>query len=285
MMKRVNIALVQMAMSDKPSANLEKAVTKIVEASRRGAQIVCLPELFSTTYFCANRDRKSFKLAEHIPGDTTKALSKVAKERKVVIIAPIFEKAGNAYYNSAAIIDADGSLLGKYRKMHIPEDPDGYHEKFYFSEGDLGFKVFKTKYAKIGVGICFDQWFPEGARSLSLGGAEIIFYPTAIGWYDDEDRKLAGIELEGWKTIQKGHAIANGVFVAPVNRVGSEGKMKFWGNSFIAGVFGEILAEAGSKNEALVMATCDLGDMAHIRKIWTFFRDRRPDSYKKLTKR
>lgn len=279
----VRVGLVQMACSAEPKANLEKAVSLIKKAATRGAQIVCLQELFRTEYFCKTEDAKNFDLAEAVPGPSTEVLSKVARSEKVVIIASLFEKRSRGvYHNTAAVIDADGKFLGKYRKMHIPDDP-GFYEKFYFVPGDLGFKTFETCYAKIGVLICWDQWFPEAARLSALAGADILFYPTAIGWKRDDPGEAASYH-DSWETVQRGHAIANGVYVAATNRVGHEGDFKYWGGSFIADPFGAILKRAGDHEEILVI-DCDLSKVEKTRREWPFLRDRRIDAYQPITSR
>lgn len=285
------IALVQSSPSDDAEKNLSVAREKIEEAASQGAQIICLPELFKTHYFCKTEDTKIFDLAETIPGPTTKALAPLAKKHKVVIVVPLFEKRGSGvYHNSAAILDADGSLKGTYRKMHIPDDP-GFYEKFYFTPGDLGYPVFETRYGKIGVLICWDQWFPEAARMLTLKGAELIFYPTAIGWHPDEKAKYGKTQLEAWQTVQRGHAVANEIYIAVANRVGFEanpsgkGGIEFWGHSFIAGPQGEMLKEAGDKKEEILMDTVDPKHIEEVRRHWPFLRDRRIESYTDITKR
>ncbi len=283
-MTKVVLGLVQMKCADDPKLNLRNASRKIEEAARNGAQIVCLPELFKSFYFPQSEDTKQFSLAETIPGPTTGELSRIAKAKKVVIIAPIFEKrAAGVYHNSAVVIDANGKIVGKYRKMHIPDDPC-YYEKFYFTPGDLGFQAFATKYAKIGLLICWDQWFPEAARLTALQGAQIIFYPTAIGWHEGEEKKVAEAQRSAWETVQRGHAIANGNFVAAVNRVGREGSLKFWGSSFVSSPFGEILAKADDEEKVLI-AKCDLSEIDRTRQNWPFLRDRRIDAYSGIANR
>jgi N-carbamoylputrescine amidase len=277
---KVRIGLIQMSCGKNTDDNLSKAVRFIRKAAARGAQIVCLEELFRTPYFCQTENAKNFRLAEKVPGPTTQVLSKLARTLKVVVVAALFEKtARGVYHNTTAVIDADGKFLGKYRKMHIPEDP-GFYEKFYFAPGDLGFRVFKTRYAKIGAPICWDQWFPETARLMALEGAEIIFYPTAIGWKPEEPAETRSYH-DAWESVQRGHAIANGVYIAAVNRVGREGKFKFWGGSFVAAPFGEILHRAG-QSEEIVTVDCDLSLIGKTRREWPFFRDRRTDAYKAL---
>jgi N-carbamoylputrescine amidase len=285
--KIVNVGIVQMACTAKPQENLDKAIAKIREAASKGAQIICLQELFLSLYFCDVEDYENFKLAESIPGPSTEILSTLAKELGVVIIASLFEKrAQGIYHNTTAVLDADGSYLGKYRKMHIPDDP-AYYEKFYFTPGDLGYKIFKTKYATIGVLICWDQWYPEGARITSLMGAEILFYPTAIGWATSQDEQTNSEQFNAWQTIQKSHAVANGLYVVSVNRVGFEqqGAMKFWGGSFIANPFGRVLVQASHDKEEVHVLPVDLDKTDSYRTHWPFLRDRRIDSYQPITKR
>lgn len=287
MSKLVKVGTVQMSCTKEPQANLAKAIEKIREAAAKGAQIVCLQELFTSLYFCDVEDYENFKLAESIPGPSTEALSAVARELGVVIIASLFEKRTNGiYHNTTAVLDADGSYLGKYRKMHIPDDP-AYYEKFYFTPGDLGYKVFKTKFATIGVLICWDQWYPEAARITALMGAEILFYPTAIGWATSQDEATNTEQYNAWQTIQRSHAVANGVHVVSVNRVGFEqnGAMKFWGGSFIANPFGSVLYKASHENEEVNVLELDLNKTDRYRTHWPFFRDRRIDSYQPITKR
>ena len=267
--------------------NLNRAIAGIREAASRGAQIICLQELFRSVYFCDTEDYTHFSLAEPIPGPTTKILSKVAAELDCVIIASLFEKrAQGIYHNTTAVLDAGGEYLGKYRKMHIPDDPS-YYEKFYFTPGDLGYKVFKTKYADIGVLICWDQWYPEGARITSLMGAEILFYPTAIGWASSQDDHTNNEQFNAWQTIQRSHAVANGVHVVSVNRVGFEqdGAMKFWGGSFVANPFGRILYQAPFEREEVGVTAIDLKATDVYRTHWPFMRDRRIDSYQPITRR
>ena len=280
----VTVGLIQMSMSKDIRANLEKAVKRIGEAADEGAEIICLPELFRSEYFCHDEDDSNFRLAETIPGETTNALSKAAKENGAVVIAGIFEKrARGVYHNSAVVIDSDGSLVGTYRKMHIPDDPQ-YYEKFYFTPGDLGFKAHSTRYGKIGVLICWDQWYPEAARITSLLGANILFYPTAIGGYPGEHWEAGQIQ-SAWETMQRSHGIANGVFVAAVNRVGTEGKIRFWGSSFISDPFGKVIANASQSKEETLIARCDMKSIDATRHEWPFFRDRRIDAYDGLASR
>ena len=286
-MSKVNVGLVQMGCSSDAKENLNKAILGIREAAAKGANIVCLQELFTSLYFCDVEDYENFKLAEAIPGATTDELSVVAKETGVVIIASLFEKrAQGLYHNTTAVIDADGSYLGKYRKMHIPDDP-AYFEKFYFTPGDLGYKVFETKFAKIGVLICWDQWYPEAARLTSLMGAEILFYPTAIGWATSQDEPTNTEQYNAWQTIQRSHAIANGVHVVSVNRVGFEqdGAMKFWGGSFVSNPFGTLLAKGSHEDEEVIVTEIDLDKTDSYRTHWPFLRDRRIDSYGEIVKR
>jgi N-carbamoylputrescine amidase len=285
--KNVKIGTVQMSCTANPEDNLQKAVEKIREAAAKGAQIICLQELFKSLYFCDVEDYANFDLAETIPGPSTDVLSALAKELRVVIIASLFEKRANGlYHNTTAVLDADGTYLGKYRKMHIPDDP-AYYEKFYFTPGDLGYKVFKTKFATIGVLICWDQWYPEGARITSLMGAEILFYPTAIGWATSQDEPTNTEQFNAWQTIQRSHAVANGVHVVSVNRVGFEqqGAMKFWGGSFIANPFGSVLYQGSHEKEEVNVLEIDLNKTDRYRTHWPFLRDRRIDSYQPITKR
>jgi N-carbamoylputrescine amidase len=285
----VKLGLIQTAGSADPDANLKKMLALVERASERGAQIICTQELFRSQYFCQSEDHKNFKLAEPIPGPSTDAFCKLARKHKVVVIASLFEKrAAGVYHNTAAIIDADGSLLGRYRKMHIPDDPL-YYEKFYFTPGDLGFKAWQTRYGKIGVLICWDQWYPEAARLTALQGAQILFYPTTIGWHPAEKKKYGERQHNSWETIQRSHAIANGCYVAVANRIGHEklaGKgIEFWGQSFVAGTSGEILAKAGVAREEILIVPVDLAAVDDTRTHWPFLRDRRIDAYGGLTKR
>jgi N-carbamoylputrescine amidase len=286
-MSKVRIGLVQMSCTEVKDENLQKAISKIREAATDGAQIVCLQELFTSTYFCDQENYDNFKLAEPVPGPSTEALCKVAKENKIVIIASLFEKRTQGiYHNTTAVIDADGSYIGKYRKMHIPDDP-AYYEKFYFTPGDLGYKVFKTKFANIGVLICWDQWYPEAARITSLMGADILFYPTAIGWATSQDEETNTEQYNAWQTIQRSHAVANGIHVVSVNRVGLEqnGAMKFWGGSFISNPFGTILIQASHDKEQVIVHEIDISKTDSYRTHWPFLRDRRIDSYQPITER
>jgi N-carbamoylputrescine amidase len=285
---KVAIGLIQTSCSADPAANLKKTLAAAQRAAKQGAQIICTQELFRSQYFCQTEDHENFKLAEPVPGPTTKAFQKLAKDNKVVVIASLFEKrASGVYHNTAAIIDADGSLLGLYRKMHIPDDPL-YYEKFYFTPGDLGFRAWQTQHGKIGVLVCWDQWYPEAARLTAMQGAEILFYPTAIGWHPTEKSEHAK-QHSAWETIQRSHAVANGCYVAVPNRVGHEklsgDGIQFWGQSFVAGTSGEILAKAGSEKEETLVIELDLSKVDQTRTHWPFLRDRRIDAYADLTKR
>lgn len=286
---RVTLGLIQQRAGKDPDTNLSATVAAIKQAARDGAQIVCTQELFLTQYFCQAEDHENFKLAEKIPGPTTKALCKLARQKKIVIIASLFEqRAPGLYHNTAVVIDADGSLLGSYRKMHIPDDP-AFYEKFYFTPGDLGFRAWDTKYGRLGVLICWDQWYPEAARLTAMQGAEIIFYPTAIGWLPSERKEFGQTQLESWQTIQRSHAIANGCFVASINRVGHEKPyggegIEFWGHSFVAGTSGETIAQAGRKDENLIVQI-DRRQLDETRTVWPFFRDRRIEAYEDISKR
>ncbi len=286
-MSKVRVGIIQMSCEQDKEANLKKAIGKIREAVALGAQIVCLQELFTSLYFCDTEDYNQFSLAESIPGPSTELLQTIAREHKIVIIASLFEKRTQGiYHNTVAVMDADGSFLGKYRKMHIPDDP-AFYEKFYFTPGDLGYKVFNTAYAKIGVLICWDQWYPEAARITSLMGAEILFYPTAIGWSTAQDLPTNEEQFNAWQTIQRSHAVANGVHVVSVNRVGFEqnGAMKFWGGSFISNPFGRILFQASHDQEEVEVLELDTDKTDSYRTHWPFLRDRRIDSYAPITKR
>jgi len=283
----VKVGLVQMKCEASKSANTSKAIEKIREAAKKGANIICLQELFTSLYFCDVEAYDNFKLAEPIPGETSNTLAALAKELGVVIIASLFEKRTEGlYHNTTAVLDADGSYLGKYRKMHIPDDP-AYYEKFYFTPGDLGYKVFKTKFATIGVLICWDQWYPEAARITTLMGAEMLFYPTAIGWATAQDEATNKEQYNAWQTIQRSHAVANGVPVISVNRVGleQEGLMKFWGGSFVSNPFGTLLYEASHDKEEVAVIDIDTKKSDSYRTHWPFLRDRRIDSYAPITKR
>jgi N-carbamoylputrescine amidase len=283
--------LVQMSCSPSPDENLQKAAARVEEAAQRGAEIVCLPELFRSQYFCQREDAGLFDLAETVPGPTTEALGKVAKARGVVIVAPLFERrAPGVYHNSAAVIDASGEVVGLYRKMHIPDDP-AYYEKYYFTPGDLGFRVFDTQVGRIATLICWDQWYPEGARLAALQGPSILFYPTAIGWHPAEKEQFGTAQRDAWRTIQRGHAIANGVYVAAINRVGFEktspasAGLEFWGSTFICDPFGVVLAEASTDREETLLAEIDLARLEDVRRNWPFLRDRRIDAYAGITNR
>ena len=275
--------LIQMSCSRDPNQNLAKAEWKIREAAGRGAQIICLQELFRSEYFCREEDAGQFALAEPVPGPSTERLGALARELGVALIASLFERrAAGLYHNTAAVIDADGSLAGLYRKMHIPDDPL-YYEKYYFTPGDLGFLNFDTRFGRIGVLICWDQWYPEAARLSAMAGAGILFYPTAIGWHPSEKALDGAAQLDAWRTIQRAHAIANGVYVAAVNRVGYEGPpgegLEFWGSSFVADPFGQLIAEASSGMEETLIVECDPQRAEEVRRNWPFFRDRRIDAY------
>ncbi len=284
------VGLVQMSCTGAPESNFEIAVSRIRQAAGHGAGVICLPELFMSQYFCQAEEYVNFDLAEEIPGPTTQRLGELARELGTVLIAPLFERrAPGIYHNTAAVIDADGSYLGKYRKMHIPDDPL-YYEKFYFVPGDLGFRTFDTRYGRIGVLICWDQWYPEAARLMALGGAQIIFYPTAIGWHPVERAEQGDSQLAAWQTIQKSHAIANGLFIAAVNRVGHEGEaspggIDFWGSSFVCDPAGNTMAAASQESDEIVIAECDFQKVNVTRTHWPFLRDRRLDAYGDLTKR
>jgi agmatine deiminase len=279
--KGVNIGLIQTKVSENIADNLKKTLEKIKEAAAKGAQVVCLQELYKTKYFPQKEKEDVSNLAETIPGESTKAFSALAKEEKIVIIAPLFEKASNGkYYNTAAVIDANGKISGCYRKMHIPQDPF-FYEKNYFEGGDQGYNVHKTKYARIGVLICYDQWFSEAARINALKGAEIIFYPTAIGYIKGHSSS-DGDWHDAWKTVQRAHAISNGVHVAAVNRVGEEGQLKFWGGSFVSDSFGKVLGEASYTKEEVLVVNVDLSKNNQIQEGWGFLKNRRPETYKSL---
>ncbi len=283
----VKVGIIQMSCEASKGSNNLKAIEKIKEAAQKGAQIICLQELFSSLYFCDVESYENFKLAESIPGETTEKLSELAKQLGVVIIASLFEKrAEGLYHNTTAVMDADGAYLGKYRKMHIPDDPS-FYEKFYFTPGDLGYKVFKTKFANIGVLICWDQWYPEAARITSLMGAEMLFYPTAIGWATSQDEATNEEQYNAWQMIQRSHAVANRVPVISVNRVGLEqnGAMNFWGGSFVSNPFGTLLYKASHENEEIAVIDIDTEKSDSYRTHWPFLRDRRIDSYEPITKR
>jgi N-carbamoylputrescine amidase len=283
--RKVKIGLVQMRCSEDPEANLARAIALVADAASAGAQIVCLPELFRSRYFCQSEEHAWFDLAEPIPGPSSQALGETARRLAVVIVAPLFERrAAGVYHNTACVLDADGTIAGLYRKMHIPDDPL-YYEKFYFTPGDLGFRAFQTRYARIGALVCWDQWFPEAARLTALAGAELIFYPTAIGWHAAEKAEFGAAQHGAWELIQRSHAVANGVYVATPNRIGTEGTVEFWGSSFVAEPFGGLVVRAGQDQEEVLVAECDLGRIEEIRRHWPFLRDRRIDAYAGLTQR
>ncbi|MDY4789015.1 MAG: carbon-nitrogen hydrolase [Bacteroidales bacterium] len=282
---KVKVGLVQLSCTKDKEYNIQKTIESIRKAAQKGANIVCLQELFSSLYFCDVEDYENFKLAEPIPGKTTSMLEEIAKELGIVIIASMFEKrAHGLYFNTTAVIDADGIYLGKYRKMHIPDDP-GYYEKFYFTPGDTGYMTFNTKFGRIGVLICWDQWYPEAARITALMGAEILFYPTAIGWAKSQDNETNTEQYNAWQTIQRSHAIANGVHVVSVNRTGVEGEMQFWGGSFVSNPFGTVMYQAPHLEEDINVIEIDLEKTDHYRTHWPYLRDRRIDSYQPITKR
>jgi N-carbamoylputrescine amidase len=281
----LRIGLVQMACEAQAAANLEKAVTRIHHAASDGAQVVCLQELYRSQYPCQTEDERQFDLAEPIPGPSSETLGKIAADHKIVIIAPIFERrAPGVYHNSALVLDSSGAVIGHYRKMHIPDDP-GYYEKFYFAPGDLDFISHRAGSTDIGVLICWDQWFPEAARLTAMSGAQVLFYPTAIGWTAEMSEHTRQRMYQGWETIQCSHAIANGVFVAAVNRVGIEGEIQFWGGSFVCDPFGEVIARASHSREETLIVDCDLSRIEHTRRNWPFLRDRRIDAYGDLSRR
>jgi N-carbamoylputrescine amidase len=283
------VALVQMRCSIDPVENLRRAGEMLRQAAAKGAQVACLPELFRTQYFCQVEEASRFDLAEPIPGPTTETLAQIAKETEMVVVGSIFERrAAGLYHNTAIVLDADGALRGRYRKMHIPDDPL-YYEKYYFTPGDLGFASFPTRFARVGTLICWDQWYPEAARLTALRGAEILFYPTAIGWHPAEKAEYGKAQASAWETIQRSHAIANGVYVAAVNRTGHEGPagggLEFWGGSFLADPFGRVLARAGHDTEEVLIAECDPRLQEETRRNWPFLRDRRIDAYAAITQR
>jgi N-carbamoylputrescine amidase len=294
--RKYKIGLVQMRMGPDPDANLESAIVHIREAAKRGANIVCLPELFRAQYFCQREDIKLFDLAEPIPGPSTARLAEVAREARVVIVASLFERrAPGLYHNTAVTLGQDGSIISVYRKMHIPDDPL-YYEKFYFTPGDLGFKAVDTAFGRVGTLVCWDQWYPEGARLTALQGAEVLFYPTAIGWHPAEKEEFGAAQYDAWQTIQRAHAIANGVYVAGVNRVGHENGdirgnrvagqgLEFWGGSFLADPFGRIIAKASHQEEEILIGEIDLALLEDTRRNWPFLRDRRIDAYAPITSR
>ena len=294
--ERFRVGLVQMSCGPEPEANLQKAIDRVADAAGRGAQVICLPELFQTQYFCQREDASLFDLAEPIPGPTSAKLGEIAKKHNIVLVASLFEKhAPGVYHNTAAVFDSDGALRGLYRKMHIPDDPL-YYEKYYFTPGDLGFRAHDTSFGRVGTLVCWDQWYPEGARLTALQGASILFYPTAIGWHPAEKADFGTAQHDAWRTIQRAHGIANGVYVGVVNRVGFEtgnirGKsasgdgLEFWGGSFLCDPFGTVLAEASHEKEEILIGDVDLRKLEEIRRNWPFLRDRRIDSYAPITSR
>jgi len=289
MQESFRIGLVQTSCSLDPNENLEKTTWKVREAAARGAQVICLQELFRSQYFCREENAELFALAESIPGPSTETLGKLARELKVVIVASLFERrASGLYHNTAAVLGPDGEIAGLYRKMHIPDDPL-YFEKYYFTPGDLGFGSIATPYGRLGVLVCWDQWYPEGARIAALSGADLLVYPTAIGWHPSEKAQYGAAQLDAWRTIQRAHAIANGVYVAAVNRVGYEGPpehgLEFWGNSFVADPFGQVIAQASCDREEILIAECDPHRMEEVRRNWPFLRDRRIDAYAPILQR
>jgi len=287
--RKFTLGLLQLKCDPTPARNLDLAVTRIEEAAKRGADIICLPELFLSHYFCQTTELNLFDLAETIPGPTTERLGILARSLGKVIVASLFEKrAPGLYHNTAVVFDADGSMLGLYRKMHIPDDPR-YYEKYYFTPGDLGFKVFDTRFGRIGVLVCWDQWYPEAARLTAIQGAQVLIYPTAIGWYPPEKAEFGESQRDAWQTIQRAHAIANGVYVAAINRTGHEGPqdggLEFWGTSFVSDPFGVVLAKGSHAKEEILIAECDPARMEDVRRNWPFLRDRRIDAYGDITKR
>ena len=286
---KFKLGLIQMSCVIGVNENLEKAVSLIGQAAQRGGQIICLQELFRSQYFCQKQDATIFDLAESIPGPSTEALAAVARQHQVVIVGSLFERRdAGVYHNTAVVLDADGSLLGTYRKMHIPDDPL-YYEKYYFTPGDQGYRCFDTRYGRIGVLVCWDQWYPEGARLTALQGAKVLVYPTAIGWHPSEKAQYGAVQHDAWKTMQRAHAIANGVYVAAVNRVGHEGPpeggLEFWGSSFVSDPFGVVLCEASANKEEILVAECDMAHLESVRRNWPFLRDRRIDSYGQIVNR
>ncbi len=287
---KFTVGLVQMTLTPDPDENVQKAVELVERAARDGARLACLPELFRSQYFCQSEDVRSFDLAETIPGPSTEAMAAVAKERKITIIVPVFERrAAGLYHNSVAVVGPDGNVAGLYRKMHIPDDP-GYYEKFYFAPGDLGYRVFDTEVGLVGTLICWDQWYPEAARITALRGAGVIFYPTAIGWHPREKAELGESQRDAWITVQRGHAIANGLYVAAVNRAGLERPtggegIEFWGSTFLCDPFGVVVAKAKTSGEEIVLGQVDLSRIEEVRRGWPFLRDRRIDSYEGLDRR
>lgn len=283
--RSVKIGMIQLACSSEPAENLGRTIEKIKESAAKGAQVIVLQELFQSLYFCDTEDYTNFSLAESIPGPATETLSELARSLKVVIVASLFEKrAEGLYHNTTAVLDAGGTYLGKYRKMHIPDDP-GYYEKFYFTPGDLGYEVFPTRYGKIGVLICWDQWYPEAARITALMGADFLVYPTAIGWALSQNEETNADQYHAWQSVMKGHAVANGIPVVAVNRTGREGEMQFWGGSFITNAFGKVLFQAPHLEESVSVQTIDLDLTDYYRTHWPFLRDRRIDAYEPILKR
>ena len=283
--RSVTLGLVQMRCGEDPAENLERAVAQVDRAAGQGAQVICLPELFRSRYFCQSEENERFALAETIPGPSTEALGKLAAARGIVIVASLFERrAAGLYHNTAVTLDPEGRIAGTYRKMHIPDDPL-YYEKFYFTPGDLGFSAVASRFASLGTCVCWDQWFPEAARLTALAGAEVLFYPTAIGWQFEAGAAMDAAQHDAWHTMQRAHAIANGVFVAVVNRVGREDGIRFWGQSFVADPFGRVLAQAGAGDEETLIVPCDLGEIERVRQNWPFLRDRRIDAYGDLSRR
>lgn len=285
----LRLGLIQMSCCQDLAANLDKAIARVHEAAEAGAQVVCLQELFRSLYFCQREDAKLFDLAEPIPGPSTQRLSQAARQTGTVVIASLFERrAAGVYHNTAAVFNADGSLLGIYRKMHIPHDPL-YYEKYYFTPGDLGFPVFETTFGRLGVLVCWDQWYPEAARLVALRGADVLLYPTAIGWHPREKAEFGPEQHEAWELIQRSHAVANGVYVAAVNRVGHEGDpgggLEFWGGSFVSDPFGKVLRRASHESEEVLVVSCDMQKLEEVRRNWPFLRDRRPDAYGDITRR
>ncbi len=286
---KFRIGLIQMACSQDPNENLAKAEWRIREAAGKGAQIVCMQELFRSQYFCQREDAALFDLAEPVPGPTSESFARLARELQVALVGSVFERrAAGVYHNTALVIDADGSLLGIYRKMHIPDDP-GYYEKYYFTPGDLGFPCFDTRFARVAPLVCWDQWYPEAARLAALAGAQVLFYPTAIGWHSVEKARDGAVQFDAWRTIQRAHAIANGLYVAAVNRVGYEGPpetgIEFWGGSFVVDPFGKLLAEASHDREETLVVECDPRRIEEVRRNWPFLRDRRIDAYTGIANR
>ena len=274
-----------MRCSPDPEGNLSRAIDKIRQAAGQGAQVVCLQELFQNLYFCQQEETRQFDLAQTIPGPLTEGMSELARELGIVLLVPLFERrAAGIYHNSCVLMGPDGRMAGHYRKMHIPDDP-GYYEKFYFTPGDLGFSAHTTPFGRVGMLICWDQWFPEAARLTVLSGAEILFYPTAIGWAEEDPEEVRRKQQQAWEIVQRGHAVANGVFVAAVNRVGREGAINFWGQSFVCDPFGQVLARASAQEEEILMVDCDLSRVEKVRRHWPFLRDRRIDAYAGLSRR